>query len=301
MSLLSRLPLSRFSRRARADDRLAQVRAGVAGKVVAITGGARGIGFEIAGQVLAAGGHVALGDIDVDAVGKAAADLGVEGIALDVTDSASFESFLDSVEERVGPVDVLINNAGIMPVGSFLEYDEALIRRTVEIDLIGVILGTRAAGRRMVARGRGQVLNVASVAGRLAAPGLSVYNGAKSGVIEFSETADAELMGRGVRVSTVLPSFTNTGLIDGLQTNAMVRSVDTDVVAREVLASIASPRVRVTAPRSLGWVDANPALPIGFKRRMSRLTKTDTMFLHADQSARAEYSARIGQGSSDAV
>ncbi|GED99861.1 putative short chain dehydrogenase/reductase [Gordonia spumicola] len=285
--------MSFFSRRA--DERLARIRGGVAGKVVAITGGARGIGFEIAGQVLAAGGRVALGDIDVDAVAKAAADLGVEGMALDVTDSASFDSFLDTVEERVGPVDVLINNAGIMPVGSILDYDEALIRRTVEIDLVGVILGTRAAGRRMVARGHGQIVNIASVAGRLAAPGLSVYNAAKSGVIEFSETADAELMGRGVRVSTVMPSFTDTGLIDGLQTNMLVRSVGTDVVAREVLATIATPRVRVTAPRSFGWVDANPAVPVGLKRRLSRLTKTDTMFLNADRTARADYDARIGQ------
>ncbi|WOC11584.1 SDR family NAD(P)-dependent oxidoreductase [Gordonia sp. MP11Mi] len=288
--------LDRFS----SEHRLARTRAGVSGKVVAITGGARGIGFEIAQQVLAAGGRVALGDIDADAVEAAAADLGVEGIGvegieLDVTDAASFENFLDVVEARVGPVDVLVNNAGIMPVGSFLDYDEALIRRTIEIDFLGVIFGTRAAARRMATRGGGQVVNIASVAGRLAAPGLSVYNGAKSGVIEFSETLDFELSPHGVHVSAVLPSFTKTGLVAGLKTNAFVKTVDTDVVGREVLKTIATRRTRATAPASLGWVDMMPMTPIGLKRRLAKFAKTDTIFLHADQSARADYSTRIGQ------
>ncbi|MCF8589785.1 SDR family oxidoreductase [Gordonia liuliyuniae] len=283
--------LDRFS----SEHRLAQTRAGVSGKVVAITGGARGIGFEIAEQVLAAGGLVALGDIDGDAVGKAAADLGVEGAELDVTDAASFERFLDVVEERVGPIDVLVNNAGIMPVGSFLDYDEALIRSTIEIDFLGVILGTRAAARRMVTRGGGQVVNIASVAGRLAAPGLSVYNGAKSGVIEFSETLDFELAPHGVSVSAVLPSFTKTGLVTGLKTNAFVKTVDTDIVGREVLTTIATRRTRAMAPASLRWVDMMPMTPIGLKRRLAKFAKTDTIFLHADQSARADYSKRIGQ------
>nr|WP_246372119.1 SDR family oxidoreductase [Gordonia humi] len=275
---------------------MAQVRAGVAGKVVAITGGARGIGFEIAEQILAVGGRVAIGDIDGDAVGKSAADLGIEGVELDVTDSASFEDFLDAVEERVGPVDVLINNAGIMPVGSFLDYDEALIRRTVEIDLVGVVLGTRAAARRMVGRGGGQIINIASVAGRLAAPGLSVYNGAKAGVIEFSETLDFELERQGVRVSAVLPSFTNTALVTGINTNSIVKTVDTDVVGRQVLSTIATGRTRTTAPASMRWVDAMPVTPLRLKRRLARIAGTDRMFLDTDASARAAYSKRIGQG-----
>ncbi|MFT4085973.1 MAG: SDR family NAD(P)-dependent oxidoreductase [Gordonia sp. (in: high G+C Gram-positive bacteria)] len=286
---------SLLSSRERADRRAAALRAALAGKVVAITGGARGIGLETAQQLLDAGARVAIGDVDADAVGKAAADLGVEGVELDVTDSSSFTSFLDAVEERVGAVDVLINNAGIMPVGAFLEYDEALIRRTVEVDLVGVMLGSRAAARRMVARGRGQIVNVASVAGRLANPGLTVYNGVKAGVIEFSEALDAELVLSGVRVSTVLPTFTHTGLIDGLVTNSMVKAVEPKDIAEQILAVIARPRVRVTAPRSMGWVGVNVILPHAVKRRLRSLTKTDTIFLNPDSSARAGYSARIGQ------
>ncbi|MFC0313294.1 SDR family oxidoreductase [Gordonia phosphorivorans] len=283
------------SRRARADRRRTDVREALAGKVVAVTGGARGIGLETATQLLAAGARVVLGDIDADAVGKAAADLGVEGIALDVTDAASFAAFLDEIERRVGPIDVLVNNAGIMPVGSFLDYSEALIRRTVEIDLVGVMLGSQAAARRMVDGPGGQIVNISSVAGRLPNPGLTVYNGAKAAVIEFSEALDAELAPRGVRVSTVLPTFTETGLIDGLQTNALVTTVRPEQVAAEVVRVIAHPRVRVTAPRFMGWVGVNTILPHPLKQAMRRLTKTDSIFLHPDPTARSDYNSRIGQ------
>ena len=141
-------------------------------KVVVITGGARGIGFETATQLVAAKARVILGDVDGEAVGKAAADLGVEGLELDVTSTESIEAFLDEAERIVGPVDVWVNNAGIMPVGPFLNYDAALIRRTIDIDLMGVIWGTQAAARRMVARGHGHIVNVASVARR---PGRTSY------------------------------------------------------------------------------------------------------------------------------
>ncbi|MYR08708.1 SDR family NAD(P)-dependent oxidoreductase [Gordonia sp. SID5947] len=273
-----------------------QIRAALRGKVIAITGGARGIGFETATQLFHAGAVVALGDVDEEAVGKSAADLGVEGFVVDVTDRKSFDDFLTGVEDALGPIDVLINNAGIMPVGEFLAYDEALIRRTFDIDVIGVLTGTQLAARRMVARGRGQVVNIASVAGRLPTPGLTIYNGAKAAVIEFSEALDAELASTGVRVSTVLPTFTRTGLISGLRTNSLVRPVDPEDVAAEVVSIIARPRVRVTAPRSMAWVHANATIPQRMKRMSRRMTKLDSMFLDYDHDQRAAYSQRIGEG-----
>lgn len=286
---------SRLSRDRRRTARLARIRARLAGKVVAITGGARGIGFEIATELLDAGAKVAIGDVDVDAVGKAAADLGVEGIELDVTDRSSFENFLDTVADRIGPVDVLVNNAGIMPVGPFLDYRETLIRATLDVDLLGVILGSQAAATRMVARGHGQIVNISSVAGRLPTPGLTVYNAAKAGVIEFSEALDSELAGHGVRVGVVMPTFTQTGLIDGLATNSMVTSVNTAVVAEQVLASIAGVRVRAAAPRSMGWVNAYPILPRSLKRALLRTTHSGEIFMNPDPESRSAYSRRIGQ------
>lgn len=281
----------------RADRKLARTRSAVAGKRIAITGGARGIGFEIAAQLRDHGAQVVIGDIDVLAVEQAAADLGMPGCALDVTDRASFESFLDDVDDRLGGFDVLVNNAGIMPVGSFLDHSGALLRRTVDVDLVGVLLGTQLAARRMVAGGGGQVVNVASVAGRLPNPGLALYSGVKSAVIEFSEALDVELRDRGVRVCAVLPTFTRTGLIDGLATNALVTTVEPELVARQVVSVIARPRTRVAAPGWMRWVDLNPALPPALKRRFARLTGTDAIFLNFDAAARGDYSARIGQES----
>ncbi|GAB19530.1 putative oxidoreductase [Gordonia effusa NBRC 100432] len=280
---------------ARADARLQKVREALGGKVIAVTGGARGIGFETATQLLAAGAKVAIGDVDEEAVGKAAADLGVEGLHLDVTDPASFEKFLDGVEKAHGPVDVLINNAGIMPVGPFLQYSEALIRRTFDIDTLGVIFGAQAAGRRMSPRGTGQILNISSVAGRLPMPGLSIYNAAKAAVIELTEALDAELSPSGVRVSTVMPTFTNTGLITGLATNKFIATVEPKDVAAQVLWTIAKPKVRAAAPRSMAWVHANTLTPQPVKRAVRRMTKLDTIFLSYDEAARGEYSKRIGQ------
>lgn len=271
----------------------ADIRAAVRGKVVAITGGARGIGFETATQLFEAGARVAPGDVDAAAIGKAAADLGVDGFTVDVTDRHSFTQFLDDVEATVGPIDVLINNAGIMPVGDFLTLDPAMIARTLDIDLYGVLTGTQLAARRMVARGHGQIVNIASVAGRLPTPGMALYNGAKAGVIEFSEALDAELHGTGVRVSTVLPTFTRTALIDGLATNSLVRAIGPDEVAAEVLGIIARPRVRVTAPRSMSWVHANALFSARMKRVSRRMTKLDTMFLDVDADRRAAYTTRI--------
>ncbi|MBD0023045.1 SDR family NAD(P)-dependent oxidoreductase [Gordonia pseudamarae] len=273
--------------------RQAGPRGSVSGKVVGITGGARGIGFRTAQLLTEAGAVVAIGDVDADAVAKAAAEIGIDGGGVDVTEGGSYADWLDGVEERLGPIDVLINNAGIMPVGSFLDYDPAIIRRTVEIDLLGVYTGSQLAARRMVERGSGHIINIASVAGRMATPGLTVYNGVKAGVIEFSEALDAELEGQGVRVSAVLPTFARTGLISGLQTNSVVRAVEPDDVARVIVQVVARPRVRVTAPENMRWVHTNAMLGEGMKRRLRRSTGIDRIFLDYDAGARDEYSRRI--------
>lgn len=265
----------------------------LADKVIAITGGARGIGFSTATMLFEAGATVAIGDVDDEAVGKAAADLGIDGHVIDVTDRRSFDAFLDAVEAALGPIDVLVNNAGIMPVGSFLGFDDAIIRRVIDIDLYGVITGSQLAARRMVARGHGQIVNVASVAGRLPTPGMAVYNGAKAGVIEFSEALNAELESSGVQVSSVLPTFTRTGLISGIKTNAFIKTLAPDEVAQQIVGTIVTPRVRVTAPRSMGWVNANPLLGQRLKRATRRMTKLDTMFIDYDEEQRSAYSRRI--------
>lgn len=269
------------------------LRAALENKVVVVTGGARGIGFETATQLFQAGAKVAIGDIDDEAVGKAAADLGIEGVAVDVTNRASFDAFLDEVEARLGPIDVLVNNAGIMPVGPFLSYDDTIIRRTFDIDVIGVILGSQLMARRMVTRGGGHIVNIASTAGRIPTPGLTIYNGAKAAVIEFSEALNAELEPEGVQVSSILPTFTRTALISGLKTNALVQTVGPEEVAQIVVSTIAKPRVRVYAPRAMMWAESGALFPQGMKRLSRKLTKLDSIFMNPDQQVRAAYTSRI--------
>ena len=140
----------------------------LSGKVVAITGGARGIGRATAAALIREGARVAIGDVDAATAQQTAEELGAGTVALElnVTDRESFEGFVSQVEERLGPVDVLINNAGIMPVGRFVDEDDATAARQIDINLHGVIYGTKIALRRMLPRRSGHIVNIASVAGK---------------------------------------------------------------------------------------------------------------------------------------
>src|ERR687889_314569 len=126
---------------------MAKQRRSLDGKVVAITGAARGIGKATAAALVAKGCRVAIRDLDYELAEKTAAELGGGTVALplDVTDRASFERFLDEAERRLGPVDAVINNAGIMPVTPFAEEGEDSIRRQIEINFVGVATGTQLA------------------------------------------------------------------------------------------------------------------------------------------------------------
>src|SRR5258705_5048015 len=151
---------------------MAKERRSLNGKVVAITGGARGIGRTTAQALVRKGCRVALGDLDLEPAERAAAELGGGTIAiqLDVTDRDSFAAFLDEAERQLGPVDVLINNAGIMPVTPFEQESDDSIRRQLDINVYGVMVGTQLAVRRMKARGHGHLVNIAPPAGKAGAP-----------------------------------------------------------------------------------------------------------------------------------
>ena len=122
---------------------------------VAITGGARGIGEATAARLRREGARVTLGDVDADAVRATAARLGAHGEALDVTDRDSFTAFLDAAEAAQGPIDVLVNNAGIMPIGPFVEEPDSVARRQFDINVHGVILGASSSCRGWSRAGEG--------------------------------------------------------------------------------------------------------------------------------------------------
>jgi NAD(P)-dependent dehydrogenase (short-subunit alcohol dehydrogenase family) len=266
----------------------------LSGRVVAITGGGRGIGRAIAQALAREGARVAVGDLDRESAEQTAAELGEPalGLPLDVTDHAGLIAFLDEVEQRLGPLDVLVNNAGIMPVTPLADESAESIARTLDLDLRAVIYGTQEAMRRMVPRRTGHIVNVASVAGRSGFPYLATYCAAKHGVVGLSEAVRQELRGTAVEVSVVMPSVVNTELTTGLA-NSRVKNIEPEDVAAEVLSALRKPRFDVFVPRSNGpLIQLTSPLPRTWREAIGRWIKADRSLLDADRSARAEYEAR---------
>ena len=263
------------------------------GRVIAITGGARGIGEASARALAEAGAWVAIGDLDAEVAARSAVAYGGLALPLDVTSQSSFAGFLDKVEAELGRVDGLVNNAGIMVIGRHLEAPLDAQLEQLDINLRGVILGCHEAARRMVRAGGGQIVNIASLAGRIPPPGSAVYAGTKAAVIALSEALDAELAGQGVRVGAVLPSFTSTGLIDGTTAPKLSPPISPEQVAAAVVATFRKHKAVRVVPRSLAYGSTQWALmPTRMKRWISRQTGMDTMFTDYDQAARAAYEER---------
>src|SRR5881397_3065342 len=190
----------------------------LSGQVVAITGGARGIGHATARALAYQGARAAIGDLDGDLAARVAAELGGDafGVGVDVTDNAAFAAFLDGVEHRLGPLDVLVNNAGIMSPGLIEDEDEAMTARAIAINLHAVIHGTREAVRRMKPRRTGHIVNMSSVVSKAPGPRAATYCATKLGVAGFSEAVALELRGTGVEMSVIRPALCHTDLAGGI-------------------------------------------------------------------------------------
>jgi NAD(P)-dependent dehydrogenase (short-subunit alcohol dehydrogenase family) len=264
-------------------------------KVVAITGGGRGIGRATALALAREGARVAVGDLDRGAAEKVAAELGGDalGLPLDVTDHAGFTAFLDEVEQRLGPLDVLVNNAGIMPVTPLVEESPDSISRQLEINLHAVIHGTQEAMRRMVPRRSGHIVQLASLAGRVGLPQLATYCATKHGVVGLSEAVSVELRGTGVEVSVVMPGIVKTELTTGLADARAVKTLEVDEVADAIVGALKKPRFDVFLPRSSGsLVRVGAILPRRLRLAIGRALKVDQTTANTDRRARAEYEAR---------
>ena len=269
----------------------------LAGRVVAITGAARGIGRATAVALVGEGATVAIGDIDLDVAERTAEEIGpgAAAFALDVTDRASFERFLERVEARFGAVDALVNNAGIMPLGPFVDEDDATARRMIDINVHGVMLGMKLALPRFVARGEGHLINIASAAGKAPYPGGATYCGTKHFVVGVSETVRGELRGTGVDVSVVMPVVVDTELASGLGTARGIPLVQPEDVAAAIVETLRRPRFDVYVPRSIGPLTALSAItPRRLREFMMRAIGADRV-LWVDPSEREEYEIRAAR------
>ncbi|WP_312871960.1 SDR family oxidoreductase [Amycolatopsis acididurans] len=282
-----------MTQRGRKVRRHAETVPALAGVVVAITGGSRGIGLATAQALAAAGATVAIGDLDVPPGWLADQHPAVRAWRVDVTDQDAFAGFLDEVESTCGPLDVLINNAGIMPLGSLGDEPASVAARQLAINLHAVIHGSRDALRRMLPRGRGHIVNVASQAGKVGFPGAATYCATKHGVVGLSEALRAELRGSGVAVSCVMPTVVRTELATGLGESPLVRPVTPQQVADAITAVVRRPRFDVYVPRSLAVVNRLLALaPRALRDALLRISGADRVLARADPVARAGYDAR---------
>jgi len=266
------------------------------GRVVAITGAGRGIGAATAAALTREGARVAIGDIELD-LAKATADrIGGDTLALplDVTSPESVTDFLDTVESTLGPVDVYINNAGVMPLSPLLEEDDATIDRIFAIDTRAVIHGTREAARRMLPRGRGHIVNVASTAGKAGIAGGATYCAAKAAVVGYTEGAYAELHEQGLDFSVVMPGIVRTELASGITDMPAFRAVTPEAVADAIVAAVVKPRFEVYVPASARAVlSGTRLLPFSAGQWIAKRMGADRIFLDALQRPeRSSYEAR---------
>ena len=272
---------------------MAKERRALIGKVAAITGGAQGIGRATAEMLVRKGCRVAIGDIDAKLAEQTAASLGGSAIALelDVTDRSSFEAFLDATERELGPIDILVNNAGIMPVTSFAEETEESMRRQVDINVHGVLIGTQLAMRRMTPRRTGHIVNVASSAGKVGVPGIATYAATKHAVVGLSEAVRGELRDSGVDISVVMPVLVNTALTEGLSEKRGVKEVEPGDVAGEIVAALETGRFDVFVPKSLqATITMGALLPRRVREAVGRLMEVDKVM--SDVSDRRAYEER---------
>lgn len=272
------------------------------GQVVAITGAGRGIGRATAAACVRAGMKVAIGDLDVAAAEQAAAELGNGTIALhvDVVERDSVRGFLDAAEARLGPLDVLVNNAGIMPLGPFGAESDETARRLVDINVHGVLHGMKEALPRMRLRGRGHIVNIASTAAKVGFAGGATYSGTKHFVVGVSESVRAEERGSPIEITCVMPGVVNTELSAGTTQARFVPHIDPPAVADAIVAALRSPRFEVFVPRRIApLTKLGGVVPTVVRDAFAWLLGLDRVLGGADVEARRAYERRAAGASEE--
>jgi NAD(P)-dependent dehydrogenase (short-subunit alcohol dehydrogenase family) len=267
-------------------------------RVVAITGAARGIGLATAQALAARGARVAIGDLDGGEAEAAAASLpgdGHAGLGLDVTDEDSFSAFLDATSERIGPLDVLVNNAGIMFVGPIDGAGYRGASKTIDVNVKGVMIGMHLAASRL--RPGGHIVNVVSSSAWISPPSLAVYAASKHAARGLTDAVRAELRPRGIHVTAVYPGVVQTDLAIGTKASRGAKMIEPSEVADAIAAVLDRPRDELFVPRSLGpALRFFQAVPPRARRAVVRALGLDELYSSVDPAARSAYEDRAAGG-----
>jgi 2-hydroxycyclohexanecarboxyl-CoA dehydrogenase len=187
------------------------------GRTALVTGGASGIGAATARRLAAEGARVAVGDLDAAGARSVAGEIDGFAAEMDVAETASVRAAVEAATEALGPIDVLVNNAGTDRFAYFLRTDETLWDFVLGVNLRGVLACTHAVLGSMHERGGGAIVNVASEAGRVGSQGSATYSAAKAGVIGFTKAIARESARFGVRCNAVAPGPIDTPLLNSAE------------------------------------------------------------------------------------
>lgn len=196
----------------------------LADRTAVVTGGARGLGFAIARRFIDEGARVVIADLDIGVTRSAAAQLGGDEAAVaercDVTSAEQVQHVVDATVQRFGRLDVMVNNAGITRDATLRRMTEEQFDQVIAVHLKGTWNGTRSAAAVMREQGRGAIINMSSISGKVGLVGQTNYSAAKAGIVGLTKAAAKELAHHGVRVNAIAP-----GLIRSAMTEAMPQRI----------------------------------------------------------------------------
>ena len=256
------------------------------GRNVLITGAARGIGQATAVELARAGADIVGVDLrqaDLQETERLVREVGCKfsGYACDVSDEGAVKALMEKVRSS-GGFDVLVNNAGVLPSGPFHEREFDVWRKTIEVNLIGLMMLTHAALPVLFERPEAHIVNIASIAGKFGTEGVAAYAASKHGVVGFSSALRAELYGTGVGVSWICPSMAATRMAAGVREHFLTPLVQPAQIARAIRRAIEKNAIEVFVP---GWVRLGtsilPALFPRFARWFARATRASASWLEA--------------------
>ncbi|MGZ4772196.1 MAG: SDR family NAD(P)-dependent oxidoreductase [Ilumatobacteraceae bacterium] len=195
----------------------------LAGRRALITGAGRGIGAEIAASFRRNGAELALLDIDGDRVAKTAAPLEARHYEVDLADVESTVAVVGRAIEELGGLDILVNNAGILKMAPLLEIDPADWDLTFAVNVRAMLITIQVAAKAMIPNGRGAIINMASMGGKVGGPNQAHYAASKAAVISLTQVAAKELGAHGITVNCICPGYVLTEMGAATRTEAMVR------------------------------------------------------------------------------